>query len=160
MQNKLYKFSTQHQLGKIGEQIIDQWLEKNYQIQDVSHIPKYQESGIDRILTRPDGSTVNVEYKLDQTARRTGNIFFETISVDNKKIPGWGWSSTADYWIFLIPNQEILVIKPAKLRVLAWQKHAELKEKKISNQGYNTLGVPISLSEVRKIATTIHKIDL
>lgn len=158
MQLLQYSFSVQNKIGKIGEKIIDQWLTKFYQIKDVSTISRYQKAGIDRILTRPDGSEVTAEYKFDNTAKRTGNIFFETISVDREQMPGWGWSSKADYWIFLIPDQEILVVRPEQLRNLAWVKHNELQEKKIPNKGYNTLGVPISLLQVRKVAVAIKKL--
>jgi hypothetical protein len=160
MQAKQYNFNVQHEIGKKGEQILDKWLQTAYKITDVSDNPKYQEVSIDRILTRSDNSAITVEYKFDLAAKRTGNLFFETISVDTKKVPGWGWSSQADYWIFLIPDQEILIVKPARLRALIWREYRECSEKQIPNRGYNTLGLPIPLSEVRKIATQIQKLYL
>ncbi|WP_019502358.1 hypothetical protein [Pseudanabaena sp. PCC 6802] len=160
MQAKQYDFNVQHEIGKKGEQILDRWLGTTYKITDVSHDPKYQGVGIDRILTRPDSSVITVEYKFDLAAKRTGNLFFETVSIDCKSIPGWGWSSQADYWIFLIPDQEILIIKPPSLRALIWRKYRENSEKQIPNRGYNTLGLPIPLSEVRKIATQVQKLYL
>ncbi|MFM6023710.1 MAG: hypothetical protein ACKPER_12400, partial [Dolichospermum sp.] len=88
---KIYDFKSQEFIGKNGENILDKWLGSIYKILDVSTVKKYQNSGIDRILMRPDGSTVSVEYKFDLASSRTGNLFFETVSVDNKNIPGWGW---------------------------------------------------------------------
>ncbi len=160
MQAKQYNFNAQHEIGKKGEQILDKWLQTTYKITDVSDNPKYQEVSIDRILTRSDNSAITVEYKFDLAAKRTGNLFFETISVDIKNVPGWGWSSQADYWIFLIPDQEILIIKPGRLRALIWKKYREGSEKQIQNHGYNTLGIPIPLSEVRQIATQVQKLYL
>ena len=160
MSRKKYYFKTQENIGKYGEAILDKWLSLSYQIQDVSAIKKYQQVGIDRILTRPDGTTVNVEYKFDLTSAKTGNIFFETVSVDKQNIPGWGWRSQADYWIFLLPTGEVLVVEPAKLRHLVWQYRLEAEEKEIKNVGYNTVGVPIPLPKVRSIASYITKLEL
>lgn len=160
MQTKHYNFSVQHKLGKQGEQIIDRWLQNIYKVTDVSDIPKYQEAGIDRIIERTDGTTATVEYKLDIAAKRTGNLFFETVSVDTQGIPGWGWTSQADYWIFLIPEQEIIVVHPGKLRSLVWQHQTLLIERTVPNKNYKTLGVPVPLSDIRKVAYKIQQLYL
>jgi hypothetical protein len=151
--NKIYDFNSQEFVGKKGEIILDKWLGSSYKILDVSKIKKYQEFCIDRILMRPDGTTVSVEYKFDLASSRTGNLFFETVSVDNKDIPGWGWQSQAEYWIFLLPTMEVLVVEPGKLRNIVWRSRSEFKEKEIQNVGYKTLGIPIPLPKVRKIAS-------
>ena len=160
MLTKYYDFKTQRSLGKQGEQIIDQWLQSNYKVTDVSAIVRYQEIGIDRSIERQDRTSATGEYKYDMAAKRTGNIFFETVAVDIKNIPGWGWTSQADYWIFLIPQQEIIIIQPGNLRSLVWQKHLFLKERTVPNKNYNTLGIPVPLSDVRKIAYQTHKLYL
>lgn len=118
MQAKPYDFETQRKVGQEGETFLDRWLHPVYKVLDVSGEMKYQQAGIDRIITRSDGSVITIEYKFDLAAKRIGNLFFETISNDKEMIPGWGWSSQADYWIVLIPEQEILVFKPGKLRAL------------------------------------------
>jgi len=128
MQTKQYDFETQWKIGQEGETFLDQWLSPTYKVLNVSEDMKYQQSGIDRVVTRSDGSVITIEYKFDIAAKRTGNLFFETISNDKELIPGWGWSSQADYWIFLIPEQEILVFKPGKLRALVWELQKSLKE--------------------------------
>ncbi|ACK65724.1 conserved hypothetical protein [Rippkaea orientalis PCC 8801] len=149
---KIYNFHYQELIGKQGEAILDEWLKSIYKILDVSSIEKYQKMGIDRLLMRSDGSIITVEYKFDLASARTGNLFFETISVDTKNLTGWGWSSQADYWIFLIPTPEIIVIEPNKLRNLVWELRSILKEKKVPNINYNTWGVIIPLKQVKKIA--------
>jgi hypothetical protein len=121
-------------------------------MKDVSKDTKYQQAGIDRLITREDGSVISIEYKCDLAARWTGNLFFETLSNDKEGIPGWGWTSQADYWIFLIPEQEILIFKPGDLRLLIWETYKELTAKRVPNQEYNTIGYPISLPSVRKVA--------
>lgn len=155
MQTRQYDFQDQCQIGQKGEKFLDQWLSPHYQLLDVSDNFEYQQSGIDRLVTRSDGSIITVEYKFDLVAKRTSNLFFETISNDKEQIPGWGWSSQADYWIFLIPHQEILVFKPGKLRALVWKLHKSLKEKSVPNRGYNTIGYPVPLIETRKVADHI-----
>ena len=150
---KPYSFGTQNSMGKMGEIILDNWLRKNYKILDVSEVRKYQDIGIDRIVMRHDGTTVNVEYKFDIASSRTGNLFFETVSIDRNNLPGWGWQSQADYWIFLFPDMEVLVVKPGMLRNLIWQSRENIVDKEVQNSNYKTLGIPIPLSEVRKIAS-------
>jgi len=150
---KEYSFEWQTIVGKSGEDILDSWLRTSYEILDVSKIRKYQTIGIDRILMRPDGTTVSVEYKFDIASSRTGNLFFETVSVDNRNIPGWGWNSKADYWIFLLPSMEVLVVDPGKLRNLVWQLREKVRDKVVQNLGYKTLGIPIPLSQVRQVAS-------
>ena len=152
MQTKQYDFETQRKVGKEGEALLDQWLYPVYKVLDVSDDLRYQQSGIDRIVTRSDGSSITVEYKLDLAARRTGNLFFETVSNDMAKIPGWGWSSQSDYLIFLFPLLEILVFIPGKLRALVWALQATLKKRSVANKGHNTIGYPIPLIQARKVA--------
>jgi hypothetical protein len=152
MQTRQYDFDVQRKVGQEGETFLDRWLSPNYKVLNVSENPRYQQSGIDRVVTRPDGSIITIEYKIDVAAKRTNNLFFETISNDKKNMPGWGWNSQADYWIFLIPEQEIIVFKPERLRALAWELQKSIKEKIVANKGYNTVGYPIPLIHARKIA--------
>ncbi len=160
MQTRQYDFDTQRKVGQEGETFLDQWLSPTYKVLDVSENLKYQQSGIDRVVTRPDGSVITIEYKFDMAAKRTGNLFFETVSNDKEFIPGWGWSSQADYWIFLIPEQEIIVFKPGKLRALVWELQKSLKERNVANKGYNTIGYPIALIQARKVAFQIKPLYL
>jgi len=160
MQAKQYDFETQRRIGQEGEIFLDRWLRPAYNVIDVSEDEKYQQSGIDRLITRSDGTVLSIEYKFDIAAKRTGNLFFETTSNDKERVPGWGWTSQACYWIFLIPEQEILVFKPGKLRSLVWQLQKSLQEKRIANKGYNTIGYPIPLTEARKVASQIKTLYL
>lgn len=146
---KSYSFTTQNSIGKQGEEMLDLWLKSKYRITDVSEAPYFQERCIDRILEKADGSTIFVEYKFDQAARKTGNIFFETISIDSKGVPGWGWKTQADYLLTLVPDQEVIVVRPATLRALMWQERHSVQDKYIPNVGYQTVGCPIHLNKVR-----------
>ena len=152
MQARQYDFEIQRKIGQEGERFLDQWLRPIYKVSNVSEDLKYQQLGIDRVVTRSDGSVITVEYKFDIAAKRTGNLFFETISNNTENIPGWGWTSQADYWIFLIPEQEILVFKPGRLRALVWDLQKSLTKKTVPNKGYNTVGYPIPLTKAREVA--------
>ncbi len=155
---RYYDFPTQYKVGKAGELVIDHWLQAlGYRIDDVSELPEYQKAGIDRLLTRPDGSMVKAEYKTDVKAKQTGNLFFEIVSVDNRNIVGWGLTSQADLWIFFIPGQEILVIEPGKFRWLVLEQLAILQKKVVQNRGYCTIGLPVPLAKVREIARYVYK---
>lgn len=160
MQTRKYDFETQHKVGQVGETFLDQWLRPIYKVLNVSNEMKYQKAGIDRVVTRSDGSVITIEYKCDLAAKRTGNLFFETTSNDKEAIPGWGWSSQADYWIVLIPDQEILVFKPGNLRALVWELQKTVHKRIIPNIGYNTVGYPIPLTQARKIAFQIKTLYL
>lgn len=149
---KVYDFETQNLIGQQGESKLDGWLRLEYGITDVSGVPYFQERCIDRILERRDRSTIFAEYKFDKAAKRTGNVFFETISVDSRQIPGWGWKTQADYLFILIPDQEIIILKPEMLRALMWEERHSLIEKHIPNINYNTKGCPITINKVRDIS--------
>lgn len=78
--------------------------------------------------------------------------FFETISINKHNIPGWGWSSQADYWSFVLLTQEILVIEPRKFRTLVWELRFQIPEKKVPDLDYNTWGVLVPLERVKEIS--------
>lgn len=147
---KTYSFESQNFIGKQGEFILDQWISQKYKVADVSDASYFRERCIDRVIERSDGTMIFVEYKFDKAAKRTRNIFFETVSVDSKNIPGWGWKTQADYLFILIPEQELLVFRPDSLRALLWENRYSVEEKIVPNIGYRTIGYPISLAKVRE----------
>ncbi|MDD2816044.1 MAG: hypothetical protein PHP00_09940 [Thiotrichaceae bacterium] len=147
-----FNFGTQNQVGKQGELVILDWLKTRYDIRDVSCEPTYQKAGVD-FLVMPSG--VKLEVKTDAVAKRTHNLFFETVSVrtaNQKDILGWGLTSTADYLLYLLPEQELLIIPLEALRGLFERIKPNLHEKTVPNKGYQTLGYPIKLEHLRKIA--------
>lgn len=155
MQTQPYNFQAQGSIGKKGEQVFDNWLSSKYQIVDVSHVLKYRTAGIDRLLINPSGYSLSVDYKFDKAASRTGNLFFETTSVDTKGIPGWGWSSQADYWFFLVPDDNIFIVKPSNFRLLVWEQKESLQKKHIPNRGYCTIGFPVKIKDVKQISYSV-----
>jgi hypothetical protein len=155
-----YDFGKQFRSGKDGESEVISWLKTRYEAEDMGNNLDVQRSGIDLLVHLADNSTISLEVKCDKTARRTQNLFFETVSVDKNNTKGWGTTSQAKYLIYLIPDQEIIVIQLSELRNLFNELRPTLKEKTIPNKGYNTLGFPISLNYVRNVADYVENFPL
>jgi hypothetical protein len=70
-----------------------------------------QRQGIDRHFThRQSGATYTIEYKTDWTAARTGNAFVETVSVDSAAIPGWVYTSQAEWLAYFLPDHATIYL--------------------------------------------------
>jgi hypothetical protein len=161
-------FSTRKRKGKEGEAFVDILLQKilgyclvelaevsEYQnkggtrlLVDVSEIPKYQRISIDRLLFEADGSEISLEIKTDYKALETANLFFE---IERQGNSTWGMKSKADYFVFLIPDRELLFVEPCELRRLVWQLRTKLQEKIVGEA--RTLGLLIPIKTVQDIAS-------
>lgn len=49
----------------------------------------------------------SVQYKGDQKASSTGNLFIEIISVDTDNTPGWALQCDADYLSIYVPSERV-----------------------------------------------------
>lgn len=77
----VYGFHHQLNAGKRGERFIDSYFADAYKIYQPD-LSFEKIAGIDRIWTdKRDKRVLGVEYKTDETAIKTGNVFLETISV-------------------------------------------------------------------------------
>jgi hypothetical protein len=150
--------------GKKGEMIIDHLLVNfygytninltevtNYQDQninnllvDVSEIPKYQKMGIDRILYESDDREIWLEIKTDYKCLDTNNLFFE---IERGNAPSWALKSKADFFVYVIPNQEILFIEPCKFRQFILQQQEQLQKRMIEQR----MGIIIPLAQARTL---------
>ena len=151
-----YKFKDSLEDGEDHEKVLDEYYNKWYSINSVSMLA--QKAGIDRTWTnRSDGFRYSVEYKADTTAGRTGNAFIETVSNDATGKKGWAYTSCAQILIYYIPP-----MKKAYRMTVITLKHMtrEWKEtytyvQTIPNEGYNTLGLLVPLSEFEKYCYSI-----
>ena len=162
-------FSSRKRKGKEGEAFVDRLLQEVYSYRlvklaevsdyqkkgvtrllvDVSEIQKYQRISIDRLLFDEDGSQKTFEIKTDYRALETTNLFFE---IERQGVPTWGMKSQADYFVFLIPDRELLFVEPCKLRLLAWNLRTKLQEKVVGET--HTVGLPIPIKTVQdKVAS-------
>jgi hypothetical protein len=99
---------------------------------------------------RKAGLHVLVEYKSGLQTGATGNLFFETISVDRENKPGWVYTCQADFIFYAaLLNGVILVFRPPALREQIEGLKAQfrvVKTSKQQNAGYDTHGVIVPLA--------------
>ncbi len=146
----MYEMQTQLQQGEAAERQLDAHFADRFEIVPASR--EQQRQGIDRIFTKREapnnlGRLYTIEYKTDWTAGRTGNAFIETVSVDTMNVPGWAYSSTAQWLVYWVPpHSQIYLIRFDTLRhqLDGWiEQHGP--QKAIPNEGYYTLGVTVPL---------------
>lgn len=94
-------------VGKEGEKLAFDALASNPQteaLSDVSDDPAYRRMGIDFLWTRK-GLEQPLRIEVKTARRRTGEIFLEVSSNDEKGYPGWLKTSSADIlvWVVLAP---------------------------------------------------------
>lgn len=155
-----YKFDEKLKEGMEWEEVLDQVLSRWYQIEKVHQ--ELQRQGLDRIFKRKDdGTRYGVEYKTDISAFGTDNIFIELVSVDRDNKPGWAYSSIAQRLIVFIPQlREILVADLNHIRDCKLKDWIEkYPKKKIPNEGYNTIGIPVPKAEFQTSCTRIEFIE-
>lgn len=150
-----YNFESQLQKGETHEQTLDGYFSDRFTISPVSM--DEQRHGIDRtFVNRETGATLKVEYKADSKAASTGNAFVETVSVDTTHKAGWAFTSQADFLVYFVPpDATAYVIRTPILKgkVVGWSE--KYPERSIPNNGYNTIGILVPLSEFEKIAETV-----
>jgi hypothetical protein len=150
--------SPQFKSGMAVEDFLDQYFGAEFEIKRTT---QHQERVLclgDRIYKNGDKSFF-VEYKSGIQTHYTGNIFLETISVDNPCKPGWVYTCQANFVLYaVLLDGMILVFKPDDLR----RQIAELKTKfpekptgKGQNKNYNTHGIIIPLNYAQNLAVKI-----
>lgn len=147
---------TQYKNGKDVEAFLDGYFrQRGYQIrQTTDHEERVLCLG-DRQFTWKDTSLF-IEYKSGIQTFYTGNIFIETISVDdpnNYKL-GWVYTCKADILIYAtILNNCLLLFRPDGLRQIIDKLKLRYKEVSTShnqNNGYNTYGLIIPFKWARE----------
>lgn len=155
----IYDMSTQLARGEEAERLLDRHFADRFEIRDATR--QQQRQGIDRIFIRYTTlRPYQIEYKTDWAASRTGNAFIETVSVDTKNIPGWAYTSRSQWLIYYLPPQQrILILSFAKLRTLLPQwVRIHKPAPPIPNQGYNTRGILVPLTEFEDVCQKIEQL--
>ena len=90
--------------GKVGERIVKGYFQAiGADIRDLSEESEYQAQDVDLIAA--DGLTYEV--KTDYRFSETGNLALEdSITNAHGKFKSWLWTSKADYFCFVDPNQQ------------------------------------------------------
>lgn len=155
-----YEMSYQLQKGEAAEAQLDCHFATRFQITQATRAQQRQ--GIDRVFTKhATGDSYTIEYKTDWTAGRTGNAFVETVSVDTEEIPGWAYTSQAEWLAYFVPDRStvyLLQFTQLRQQLPHWLGICKVAPP-IPNQGYNTLGILVPLAEFAQIADKIETID-
>lgn len=154
----MYLFADKLHEGEEYERVLDEFFSSIFDVKHVSM--NAQKSGIDRVFTnRTTNISYSIEYKADSTAARTGNMFLETISVDTTNKPGWACTSCAQLLVYYIPPLDkayLVSMLTIKTLVPTW---AETYSKKpIPNDGYNTIGVLVPLTEFEQHCWKVYQL--
>ena len=141
-------FKEQLKVGTKYEHKIDKFIEREWGVIPEQVTMELQWLGIDRILQLENGGRSSIEYKSDLWDN--GNMFIETVADDKRSIPGWAYTSIANYLIYY-------KVKCKKLYLFDMQEFKRgfpdwikgLEEKEVKNAaGYSAWGVPFSLQKV------------
>jgi len=147
----MYDFQERLAAGSMVEQWLDTYFEPWFRIKAANR--REQRLGIDRWFLELVGSNRwAVEYKADWAAIRTRNVFIETISVDAERIPGWAYTSQADWLVYVLPEtRRVYSVRMARLRgqLKAWSQRYPTRA--IPNRSYHTHGLLVPLHIFKRL---------
>lgn len=152
---KQYDFQKQKGVGDTGERILDAFfMSLGYQVEEVNMAE--QRKGIDRIVKKPDGEVIKLEYKTDALTAKTGNVFIETISSTKSGSLGWALKTQADYVVYYVPDwNKALLIDPQVLREMIPMWIFEYRQKPVKNAGYFSFGIPVPWNAMKQFSKEI-----
>jgi hypothetical protein len=150
----VYHFDEQNLRGGKGESFLDSFFaERGHYIQKATR--GQQRVGIDRVFLK-DGGALQVEYKTDLLAHRTGKAFVETISSDSSGKQGWAYTSRADVIVYFIPGLSVIfVVPPARLREQLERWQQAYPTRSAPNQDYATHGILVPIEEFERQASQV-----
>lgn len=148
----IHNFGSKYREGVLHEREIDSQFHDRFEI---SAVPRFmQRLGVDRIWkNRESGETFTVEYKADEVASRTGNVFIETTSIDTEKKPGWAYTSTAQILVYYIPGDAIYLASTLRLRRVIKDWVRRYPTGRANNGTYFSQGILVPTSVFARIAT-------
>jgi hypothetical protein len=102
---KTFSMDKQLQQSRIRDAEIDRAFADKWYIS--KEVPRaIERMGVDRIwIHRETGRRIPVEYKSDERAHKTGNVFVEVESVEGEK-KGWAYTSCARFIIYYVTGGE------------------------------------------------------
>lgn len=154
--SKVYGFKEQLKIGKEGESKLDKFfLEKlNITIKQAS-MEQELTKGFDRIFTsKKNGKQFTIEYKYDEKATKTGNVFIETLSKSSTGKKGWVLTSQADFVAILV-GSTIYVIRMNELREHIKTEGDKYRLAKCKNPTYYSEGRLMPIKELKKIESLL-----
>lgn len=155
----MYQLDEQLAQGEGAEARLDHHFQDRFLIQPATRAQ--QRGGIDRLFThRQTGISYTIEYKTDWTAGHTGNAFIETVSVDTEQIPGWAYTSQAEWLVYFVPIRlalYLIAFSDLRAQLPHWLLSCRAAPP-IPNQGYCTHGILVPLSQLARCASRIEKV--
>lgn len=144
-----FSFEEQLQFGKKWEKYASERLETLLTSISMKNIdydadPEMQRAGIDSILSR---SQPSIDIKTQQYEyTKTGNMPIETMSVEEKSVPGWFYTSESDLIVWVYPNRagtnlhRTGYFMPHSDELREWFNHRldEFTRKRIPNEDYHS----------------------
>lgn len=152
--NLAFELNPHFVQGKAGEAELDSFFRAmGWAVKETTPAQERLQCLGDRVFSR-GGATFYVEYKTDAAVCKTGNVFFETVSVDTTKRPGWVYTCKSDYIFYAsLELRTILVFAPAVLRknIESLSNRFRVTETGKHNSGYKTHGVLVPFTYARDV---------
>lgn len=138
------KKSDEH--NRALDAVFSQWYEIHRMPLEVDKL------GIDRIWREREWKVYyTVEYKADDRTAETGNAFVETVSVDTKNKPGWGYTCAAQILVYYIPQwNKAYLLSPMTIKEHIQEWREKYREVSAQNNGYKTLGIAVPFDVFKK----------
>lgn len=144
---EIYTFDAQLKIGEEYENKIDLYFSKFYEIEKVSM--ELQKQGIDRIFRDKD-RLLKIEYKSDEKALKTGNIFIETYSMKPQK-KGWAHTSKSDFIIYYVVGDAVYVMPTGYVRDTLDMWQALYRTVNCQNKDYESEGILVPILDIKRI---------
>jgi hypothetical protein len=151
----VYSFVEQLERGKAGEDILDEYFSKWYQITCATL--QEEKRGIDRFFLR-DEITTAVEYKTDDKTSKTGNVFVETYSNLERNKFGWAWTCQADILIYFALPDTLYIVKPHVIRehIDEWLEKYGIRT--VKNRGWTSVGIAVAEEDFSTICESVRRL--
>jgi len=151
----MHSFEDSLQRGEFHARYLDFYFEPEFIIRKATR--SEDRKGIDRWFAhRLTGEMYAIQYKADEKASKTGNVFIEVVSVDSDNIDGWAYNCKADFILYYLPcDGKIYIVRPSKLAnaVKMWRGMYPVRQAK--NDGYNTHGICVPLAIFSQICVKV-----
>lgn len=151
-----HNFEQSKKEGEEGEEILDSFFEKDFIIEPVS-LQTQKKWDIDRkFISKQSKKSNYIEYKTDDVALRTRNIFIEIKSNIGKDVEGWLFKSRAKRVMILVGNI-IFSVQLEELKQYILTKGVDYREgtswNKEEGREYFSLGKLMPRDDLYKLKT-------
>lgn len=138
----LHDFDKSRSVEDRHAPVLDAWFAEMYPLRKATMDEQWR--GIDRVATTPQGE-VALDYKCDEAAARTKNLFLETVSNSVTGRPGWMHTSESVWLVYFVVPKTVVMFTFARIRPLLPVWAARYPTRAARNAGYSTLGVCVPI---------------